>query len=352
MQYFWFSDDIPWDTDVTTFGDAIKLSKDQSFGYLDKNDNNTIYSYDGNIVRLSKNLTKAVIVEATHRTLDYTKEEISVIDIDRATITLNSIGDSYIFLNESNTAVTANEAIEKNKIRIKTPFDGSMQISVTPASASSTHSEYILESWRFVDSLDLNNNGDGTNLFDTNKVNTKIDFQQNLYQCFAAPSIGSNNVALPELRLRADVVADTHTVKFINSNNSIIKTIDIAYDSEIYNKNTTLYYYYSYTLARLNQEKMMPRFVLMNEASSTTTFAHIDDINRSAEVYGDYKYIFNGWSSSLNGSISDNTKASVLKNENYDDVNLYASYNSAQTIEISVFNGDGEEKTYVLYLCN
>jgi len=333
LQYFWFGVEN-WTTDIKTLG----ITTDTGV-LID----NIIYAYDGSTVVLHKNMSRAIIVDTQDRTLDYTTET-PIADIDRADITLENYAQgSYVFTDTT------------NRIVLKTPFSGNVNLKVTPHSATAEHSEYILNDWKFVDMAD---GVDGTNIIKVSDSGrskiAEVSFEDNLYPCFVAiTAIDNSKVLFPELRLRADVVAKTHNINFINtSNDEIIKTISIAYDKAIYEKDMDKYYYYSYTLNNLGQndsKHTMPRFKLMDSPGSYA-FAHNDD--GSAQVYGDFKYIFKGWMTTKTDTVTqDINNVEVVNNlTNYGDINLYTNYIKSKTIKIVRYNEDSQAMNYSLYL--
>jgi len=344
LQYFWYDDELQWFTES-------KLTADKSSNGVLIED--IVYSLDGNTVVLHKVLSRAVILDLAHRTLDYTNNT-PIEGIDRADLTLYKGAEGYIFLNETDSSTTASVNLTANNIRIKTPFSNSIKVAVIPANAAHNHVAYKLDGWKFIDVAE---GQDGTNLIKVSGLDATIDFNTTITQSFISGiTIGkTNNITLPELRLRADVVSETYVVNFINHDENKIKDFKIAYDEEIFNSNSSDYYYYNYdlnTLNKISSEKRMPTFSLMQEKDKTV-FKHASD--SAATDYGDFKYIFKGWMNSLNSTTtldiynSDNLRK--YSNSTYSDVNLYAYYVTAQTIDIVIYTSEGDE-IYKLYLVN
>lgn len=363
LRYFWFDDNengLGWMTnkgkdDLNNkpadgiLTEAI-LADGAPAGYY------VLYALDGSTVTLRKNMTPAIVLDINDRTIDYTTLEdvngYSIISgVDRANVAFAEDGYNEAF---SLDPVTHSSG----SILLKTKYipESIVKLTATPASATSEHSAYVVHNWVF-DADDVNNGGNqGSGVITPNGDHTTIivKFTNEMYRYF----LNIDEVTMPELRLRADVVAQTHRVNFKNSDGFDIKSIEVAYDRAIADLG---YSYYLYTLENLYNEESkhtMPRFVLMDseQINGIQYFSHPEDQTlRSADSYGEYKYIFKGWASSTTATstlgIDDVGVINSFVSGSYSEVNLYAYYREATQVQVMIFKGDEcTETTQSLYL--
>lgn len=344
LRYFWFDvEGLNWSTN----SNIDDLNKKPSDGIL--TDAGIIYALDGSTVTLRKNMTPAIVLDVNDRTIDYTTLDdpngYTIINgVDRAETTFAENG--YDATSSLVPVVTNNGS---RLLKTKYNPESIVNVKVTPNDATVKHSQYVVRRWVF-ESSDVNNvggnQGDGVITPNGDKTEVQVKFTSQVYDYF----LYINSLSMPELRLRADVVAQTYKVNFKNSDGSHIKSIDIAYDSDIFAIDNSIYSYYSYTLNTLfkaESKHTMPRFELMEKKDGIDYFAHREDkIDRGAYSYGDYKYIFKGWASSTDNTTTLSVEeAYVLRafdsnNNYYSDVNLYAYYQESNQVYVTIFMGE------------
>ena len=366
LQYFWFNDS-DWYTDdknhmdTSASGGVLKhdLHEVVIAGGTTEEREDVIYSLDGGKVVLHAKLTKAVIVQAESRVLDYVNNSV-ISDVDRANIKITEqLDNGYVFVDSNTNANVAYENNEYNKLRIKMPFNGNLKLEAVPNTATDKHVAYKLVDWFALNTVS-GNDGSGAFVKDNTNINLiTLDFSavnNNIPKIFV--QFGTDTVyTLPEIRISADVVAETYDIYFqnawvdVNATSETIKVISVAYDEEIYNADKVNKYYYMYDLNNLYKETSvhtMPRFALMPYGNeSITRFAHNYDeemlgINYINHEYGEFKYIFKGW-------IKNFSEENIVHNiDNYlQKSNLIDIYNKNELINYS----ENQYNNVTLYTC-
>lgn len=371
LSYFMLADGAEWKTFAKTETDG------KGQGYLKTNKAEStalIYGLHNSTVDLHIDLRRAFLTNVDSRVLDYTATESQVIEtnIRRALVGAelkDASFEKYVYVsddarkNDYDRTYT-NEL--KNSLIIKAPYGSDFKIKVSPVTATSDHTKYVLKHWTIIDTT--NNSTDGTKDQVTLTVNTSVSnngFENDFADFKGFSSSGQDTGKLPDIRYRADVVADTYNVKFFNAKDSKgeskeIKTLAIAYDkgiADIRVNGTNKYYYYNYNLGNLysSEKHIMPRFSLACDDSfkgdKEDKFAYPGESIDSS--YGDIKYLFKHWATLVEDNYSIYNKIASLINysNDYNDITLYAGYNIAQEIKFLRLeaNDDSytEQKVYI-----
>ena len=348
LSYFMLADGAEWKTFAKTEIDG------KAQGYLKTNKSEStalIYGLHNSTVDLHIDLRRAFLTNVDSRVLDYTATESQVIEtnIRRALVGAelqNVTFEKYVYVSDdvykNNYDRTYTNEL-KNSLIIKAPYGSKFNIKVSPVSATDDHTKYVLKHWTIINTT--NNSTDGTKdqvqlLVDTSVSNNGFENDFADFKGFSAS--GQETGKLPDIRYRADVVADTYNINFVNSNGNKIKTLAIAYDkgiADIKVNGIYKYYYYNYNLNNLysSEKHIMPRFSLACDDSfkgnKNDKFAHPTESIESG--YGDIKYLFKHWATLADDTYSIYDKnASLINYSNvYNDITLYAGYNIAQEIK-------------------
>ena len=332
INFFWLEDSKNFQTY------SKDISEKSGNGYLGTTNYdssaNKIYSLNGGTVQLHIELSRAMLISASSRTVDYVNNN-QAIDIKRAQVSLNASSEILTYSNNNKFAYVNDTLVDS--LLVKMPYENSkVTFSTTPATATDNHVAYKLSKWSAIDGGTVDTSEQNTQMV----INTNIA-NNNIKSMFA--KFGSIDMyQLPEIHLRGDVVAQTYKVNFLNSDNSNITSFDIAYDSDIANiidaSGAQMYPYYQYSLASMhsaNSYHILPRFTLdVEDGYRGIKFVHPDDEINAA--YGELKNIFKHWSQTNGGSIyvNDWLIANKITDNSgavsgYRDVNLYACFESA-----------------------
>ena len=346
LNYFWLDDN-------SNFQTYSKYKSEQSSnGYLE---GNTIYSLNNGTVQLHIDLTKAMIISASTRTMDYLNtNEVLIdsngLDVQRATISVERDNASNTLVyGRDNVKIDYTDNTLESNLLLKARFDNNnLTFTTTPNSADGSHVEYVMSKWSAIDGGSISDGITSNTLkLGSNNANNNI---KDMFAEFGTADVHK----LPEIHLRGDFVAKTFAINFYNAesdgNYPLIATFDVAYDENIANitdKDTGAYKYLHYnysiqSMRALNSLHPAPRFKLdTNNDNGSAKFVHpIDDMSN---IYGELHYLFKYWALSVGGSAYNATWALVNKTVNeYNAVNLYANYESALMIRFIKFDGSSE----------
>lgn len=346
LNYFWLDDN-------SNFQTYSKYKSEQSSnGYLE---GNTIYSLNNGTVQLHIDLTKAMIISASTRTMDYLNtNEVLIdsngLDVQRATISVQrDNANNTLVYDSDNVKIDYTDNTLESNLLLKARFDNNnLTFTTTPNGADGSHVEYVMSKWSAIDGGSISDGITSNTLkLGSNNANNNI---KDMFAEFGTADVHK----LPEIHLRGDVVAKTFAINFYNAESDghypLIATFDVAYDENIANitdKDTGAYKYLHYnysiqSMRALNSLHPAPRFKLdTNNDNGSAKFVHpIDDMSN---IYGELHYLFKYWALSVGGSAYNATWALVNKTgTEYNAVNLYANYESALIIRFIKFDGNSE----------
>lgn len=329
LNYFWFNNS--WDT--------FAKDLDNKICYLEKSGDgkNNIYVNGDGVVTLYSKLSEAILVSTTHQTIDYL-DLTTAISVDRANVEYLSavLPDGQTASSDNHVDIHIISDSTENNVKLKVRYGTSVNFKVVPYGANDQHNSYKISTWNLIGGANDGSIGNSNTI----TLNTKDNIGQ-LITVYEEPR--------PEYRLVANVVVDTFEVNFLNCNDVLIKSVGLGYDNVIAEKG---YLHYAYTLDSLyNTSYTLPLFDLdanyLNASliikNDMTLFNHPDD--DLAEEYGKYKYLFNYWSSSSNGSLY-NDVIKNYSNQQYKAVNLYAVYHKNTAIVYTVIGVEGGASGY------
>ncbi len=321
LNYFWFNNS--WDT--------FDKHLDAQVCFLDKTGGkNTLYVDGSGEVILYSKLSEAVIVTASHKTIDYL-DGVSQLGVDRANIELSSAkfnGTSVSLTNNEDIHILSNSNTET--ISVKVPYGTEVEFTVRPDSANSSYNAYTILSWNLT-----GGNNDGVI---GNGLSKLLNTKENTDQFITA-----ERELRPEYKMEAHVVIETYAVNFKNDSGSTIKTVQVAYDKPLRDKG---YVQYGYTLVELRDTTTLaPLFDLDSKyvdadtltKSSITVFNH--SVDNSAELFGEYQYLFYCWSKTSGGSAFTDVLREGSSNT-YGTVNLYAVYHKNTAVAYTVLGSE------------
>ena len=386
LRYFWLGDDSIWYTysqnktyeqknndEVLKFGSLVTAENDGSV-------ENKIYSYHKGTVVLHIDLSKAFVIEAKPRTIDYTDGKTEFEGISRAnlsmspsnTTTIEGITTINYYAYSKNESVYESvpyiEGTNATGLIIKAPFiNSNLTFTAHPEGATDKHVAYKLSAWKVLNEGTIGSGVEVDNTKNYINIDTTSANNDSTIAMFAKFGTGTEKIALPEIYLRADVTPMTYNISF---NNIFIKernlsnwSLPIAYDQEIFEKNSSKYYYYAYDLSKLyNSEKhSMPKFTLACQDSyegpkfvSPLDKEKLDEEKKAK--YGDLQYIFHQWSTVLNDKNNYSIYNVLINKTNesetytYDDITLYACYEEAQGLTFVRHGEKGVDQTHTLYI--